>query len=66
LHHISSPTLAITGAEDVLIPPQNAVVLAKNIPDAQMVSIDGGGHLFLIEQPRQFNQAVIKFLEGLS
>jgi pimeloyl-ACP methyl ester carboxylesterase len=31
-----------------------------------MVSIDGGGHLFLIEQPRQFNQAVIKFLEGLS
>ena len=66
LAHIPSPTLAITGSEDVLIPPQNASVLAERIPDAQMISIDGGGHLFLIEQPRQFNEAVIKFLEGLS
>ena len=66
LPHISSPTLAITSSEDVLIPPQNAAILTERIPDAQMVSIDGGGHLFLIEQPRQFNQAVIKFLEGLS
>ncbi len=66
LPKISSPTLAITGAEDVLIPPQNATVLAERIPDAQMISIDGGGHLFLIEQPRQFNSAVIEFLEGLS
>ncbi|MDX1707183.1 MAG: alpha/beta hydrolase [Desulfobacterales bacterium] len=66
LQGISSPTLAITGSEDVLIPPQNAAVLAERIPHAQMISIDGGGHLFLIEQPRQFNQAIIKFLEGLS
>jgi pimeloyl-ACP methyl ester carboxylesterase len=66
LPHISSPTLAITGSEDVLIPPQNAAILAERIPDAQMISIDGGGHLFLIEQPRQFNAAVIEFLEGLS
>ncbi|MBW2432815.1 MAG: alpha/beta hydrolase [Deltaproteobacteria bacterium] len=65
LPHISSPTLAITGSEDVLIPPQNAAVLAERIPDAQMISIDGGGHLFLIEQPRQFNDAVIQFLTGL-
>jgi pimeloyl-ACP methyl ester carboxylesterase len=66
LRHISSPTLAITGSEDVLIPPQNATLLAERIPDAQMISIDDGGHLFIIEQPRQFNAAVIKFLEGIS
>ena len=66
LAHIASPTLAITGSEDVLIPPQNAALLAQKIPDAQMVSIDGGGHLFLIEQPRQFNTAVINFLEGIT
>jgi pimeloyl-ACP methyl ester carboxylesterase len=40
--------------------------LAERIPDAQMISIGGGGHLFLIEQPRHFNDAVIEFLEGLS
>ena len=66
LPHIASPTLAITGSEDVLIPPQNTALLAQRIPDAQMVSISDGGHLFLIEQPQQFNTAVIKFLEGLS
>ena len=66
LQHVSSPTLAITGSEDVLIPPQNAKLLAEKIPDAQMISINGGGHLFLIEQPRQFNEAVIGFLEALS
>ncbi len=66
LPHISSPTLTITGVEDVLIPPQNAAVLAERIPEAQMISIDGGGHLLLIEQPRQFNTAVINFLEGKS
>lgn len=66
LVNIASPALAITGSEDVLIPPQNAAVMAERIPDAQLISIDGGGHLFLIEKPRQFNDAVIKFLEGIS
>ena len=65
LPNIAAPTLAMTGSEDELIPPQNAALLAEKIPSAQMISIDGGGHLFLIEQPRQFNQAVINFLEGL-
>lgn len=66
LVNIASPTLAITGSEDVLIPPQNAAVMAARIPDAQLISIDDSGHLFLIEKPRQFNDAVIKFLAGIS
>ncbi|MGD2097898.1 MAG: alpha/beta hydrolase [Desulfobacterales bacterium] len=66
LPNIASPTLAMTGSQDALIPPQNAAVLAERIPDAQTIAIDGGGHLFLIEQPMQFNEAVINFLEGLS
>lgn len=66
LSDISSPTLAITGSEDELIPPENAKVMAERIPVAQMVTIDGGGHLFLIEQPEAFNEAVMGFLEGLS
>ena len=66
LPNISSPTLAVTGSEDELIPPANAKVMAERIPVAQMISIDGGGHLFLIEQPEAFNEAVIGFLDGLS
>ena len=66
LAKISSPTLVITGSEDELIPPANAKVMAQRIPVAQMISIDGGGHQFLIEQPEAFNEAVISFLDGLS
>jgi len=66
LQNIAAPTLAITASEDVLIPPENSRVLAERIPDAQMRSIDGGGHMFVIEQPVQFNEAVIGFLNGLS
>ena len=66
LPDISSPTLAITGSEDELIPPENSGVMAENIPAAQMISIDGGGHQFVIEQPEAFNEAVMSFLDGLS
>jgi len=65
LAKISSPTLVITGSEDELIPPENAKVLAQRIPVAQIISIDGGGHQFLIEQPEAFNEAVIGFLDDL-
>ena len=66
LQNISSQTLTITGSEDVLIPADNAKIMAERIPDARMSVIDDGGHLFLIEQPQQFNQAVIDFLDGIA
>ena len=66
LQNITAPTLVITGSEDVLIPPENSRVMAERIPDAQLCSIDGGGHLFVVEQPQQFNEAVIGFLNSLS
>jgi len=66
LQNIFSPTLTLTGSEDVLIPPENAKIMAERIPDARMSAIDAGGHLFPIEQPQQFNGAVIDFLDGLS
>lgn len=66
LKNITAPTLAITGSEDVLIPPENSRVLAERIPNARLRFIDDGGHLFVVEQPQQFNDAVIGFLDGLS
>jgi pimeloyl-ACP methyl ester carboxylesterase len=65
LRNITAPTLVITGSEDVLIPPENSRVLAERIPDARVRSIDGGGHLFVVEQAQQFNEAVFGFLDGL-
>ncbi|MBW1819485.1 MAG: alpha/beta hydrolase [Deltaproteobacteria bacterium] len=65
LPDIQAPTLVLTGKEDILIPPENAEILAERIPNARLEVIEGGGHQFLIEQPEAFNRAVLDFLTRL-
>ncbi|MBI5762101.1 MAG: alpha/beta hydrolase [Planctomycetes bacterium] len=52
---ITVPTLVITGAEDILIPPAESEKLAKAIPLAQLSVIPHAGHLVSFEQPDAFN-----------
>jgi pimeloyl-ACP methyl ester carboxylesterase len=63
LHLITAPTLVLTGAEDILIPPENSKNLADRIPNAECIVIQGGGHQILIEQPEACNRAIIDFLQ---
>ena len=63
LHLIQAPTLVLTGAQDVLIPPENSKILADHIPNAEYIVIKGGGHQILIEQPEACNRAMIDFLQ---
>ena len=56
------PTLVISGDSDQIVPPQNSRNLAARIPDAQLSLIKGGSHLFFLEQPREFNAVLEKFL----
>jgi 3-oxoadipate enol-lactonase len=65
LIHIRNPTLVLAGSEDALIPAENSRILAERIPHARLQVIEGGGHQFLIEQPDQFNKAVLEFLLAL-
>ena len=62
LPRIMAPTLVMTGDQDVLIPPENARILAERIPGAELAGIRGGGHQFLVEQDQAFNTAVLEFL----
>jgi len=66
LSNVTVPTLALTGSEDVLIPPENATILAERIPNSRIVVIEGGGHQVLVEQPEQCNDAMVQFLEEIS
>jgi pimeloyl-ACP methyl ester carboxylesterase len=63
LQRITAPTLVMTGAEDVLIPPDNSRILTERIPNAEFIEIQGGGHQILIEQPEACNRAIIDFLQ---
>ena len=59
---ITAPTLVMTGDEDTIVPPGNSQNLAAQIPHAVLEVITGGSHMFFIEQPENFNQAVIEFI----
>ena len=44
LGQLKLPTLVVAGSEDLLIPPENAGVLAKTLPNAELQIIPGAGH----------------------
>lgn len=62
LERISVPTLVIASDEDRLYPPALARAMARRIPGAELVEIQGAGHLSNLEQPERFNDAVLAFL----
>jgi pimeloyl-ACP methyl ester carboxylesterase len=62
LRDIEAPTLVLTGDSDLLIPPANSEILAKEIPGATLVKIPGGTHGFNFETPELFNKEVLDFL----
>lgn len=64
LPSIKSPTLLITGDEDVITPPQNSRVLNGRIPDARLVVMHGGGHGVQYQFPAAFAGAVLDFLSN--
>ncbi|KXT77859.1 alpha/beta fold hydrolase [Streptococcus sp. DD13] len=41
---VTAPTLIIQGTADTVVPYRYAQEASKNIPDAQLVTVDGGGH----------------------
>ena len=63
LEEIRVPTLVITGTEDQVYPPAMARDIARRIPGAKLVEIEGAGHMSNLEQPERFNQAVLEFID---
>lgn len=49
LGQIDAPALVVHGAEDVLIPPQNAQLLADRLPHAEARVYDGAAHLYFTD-----------------
>ena len=61
---IAVPTLILQGDEDRLVNPGNAEVLAKAIPGAQLVMIEGASHIFFSDQPKASAEAISSFLRA--
>lgn len=65
LPNIQVPTLIIHGKDDQIIPPSEAELMAKAIPNSQLHLLANAGHLPNLEQPDEFNRLVSSFLEIL-
>jgi 3-oxoadipate enol-lactonase len=65
LPSIDVPTLVIVGSQDAITKPADAQALKAGIEGSRLVVIEGAGHLSNVEQPEQFNRALVEFLRGL-
>ncbi|HJQ68876.1 MAG TPA: alpha/beta hydrolase [Blastocatellia bacterium] len=62
LGELKHPTLVIWGREDLLTPLAMGERFKKEIPHAELIVFDKCGHVPQLEQPAQFNAALLKFL----
>jgi len=60
LNRITCPTLVLSGDQDRLVPVQNAHVLARLIPNAKLVILQGAGHVFPLEKEDQTARALVE------
>ena len=63
---IRTPTLVICGTADRLSPLRYAEDLASSIPGAALQTVDGAGHMVMLEQPRRVAGLLKVFLTTLS
>jgi poly(3-hydroxyalkanoate) depolymerase len=64
LGRLPQPTLVISGDDDPIVPAVNGRILAWLIPDSRLHVVNGGGHLFLIERPREIAELTTGFLRA--
>jgi 3-oxoadipate enol-lactonase len=65
LGEITCPVLVLVGADDIAMPVAFSEILAKNIPNAELVVIPDAGHLSNLEQPEAFNAALKQFYDRI-
>ena len=64
LERIECPTLVIWGREDLLLPTRHAETFVRRIPGSRLIMFDRTGHMPMIEQPEQFNETLLDFIEA--
>jgi 3-oxoadipate enol-lactonase len=61
---ITTPTLAIAGAQDPATPPEHAERIVAAVPGARLEVLDPAAHLANVEQPEAVTRLILDHLEG--
>lgn len=64
ISHIQQPTLILWGANDLLIPVENAYKFHSYLPNDTLVILDNSGHTPMEESPVESLKPVIEFLKN--
>jgi pimeloyl-ACP methyl ester carboxylesterase len=59
---IGQPTLVLSGLQDVLIPPENSLTLARRIRGARVKVFEGAGHGFTTQYAAEVAETAAEFL----
>lgn len=62
LSAIDVPVVVITSDRDTLIPAAVSATMAEHVPDVDLASIEGAGHLSNLEAPEAFDALLTTFL----
>ncbi len=65
LNVIQSPVLVVCGTDDMLTPRRFSEALAGGIPAVALQTIEGAGHLVMLEQPRRVAALLSVFLRTI-
>lgn len=65
LHELTMPALVITGDDDRVVPTEQSIRLAGELPHAELVVIPNCGHVAQEECPAAFLEAVQAFVQRL-
>jgi poly(3-hydroxyalkanoate) depolymerase len=63
LHRVQHPSLIVAGEDDPSVPLRNARLLAARLPNARLHVVNGGGHLFLLDEPQNVVGPIRAFLD---
>jgi pimeloyl-ACP methyl ester carboxylesterase len=63
LKMVKTPTLIVHGRKDILVPPENAQVLAKLIHDSKVAYFDNSGHAFFSQETVFVAKTILEFLK---
>jgi poly(3-hydroxyoctanoate) depolymerase len=61
---IRHPTLVLCGDDDPVTPRFNHMVIASMVPHAELHTVDGGGHLVLLDSADRVGPVIASFLRG--
>jgi 3-oxoadipate enol-lactonase len=65
LSRIIAPALIIVGSEDAITPVADAELMHREIGGSRLQILEGAGHVSNMEQPEEFNRALVKFLRDV-